>query len=111
VQTSFALQLDNYDFSQVFAQCAAIDAAYVNTCYQSLGRDASGQSISDVTQTKTTCLLGPDLNAQTNCTIGAAKDFVSYYHSDQKAYQLCQAMPAEITSTCDTTVKDYYATF
>jgi hypothetical protein len=111
MQTSFALQVDGYDFSKVFAQCAAADTAYVDTCYQSLGRDASGQSISNVEQTKTNCLLGSDLDAQTNCTIGAAKDFVSYFHSDQRAYELCQAMPVEISQICSMTVKNYYATF
>ncbi|MBX4197570.1 hypothetical protein KW801_03395 [Candidatus Saccharibacteria bacterium] len=111
MQTSFALQLDSYDFSKVFEQCAAVDEQYVNICYQSLGRDASGQSISDVDKTKATCLLGSDQAAQANCIIGAVKDFVSYFHSDQKGYQLCQAMSADIASKCSNTVKSYYSNF
>lgn len=111
MQTSFALQVDNYDFSKVFTQCAAINPTYVDTCYQSLGRDASGQSISDIQKTKATCLISSDLNAQTNCTIGAVKDFVSYFHSDTKGYDLCAVMPANITDTCNSTVKSYYSTF
>jgi hypothetical protein len=111
MQTSFALQVDGYDFSKVFAQCAAINPTYVNTCYQSAGRDASGQSISDLQKTKATCLLTPDLNAQTNCTIGAVKDFVSYFHNDKQGYDLCAAMPANIAQTCNDTVKAYYSNF
>jgi hypothetical protein len=111
MQTSFALQMDNYDFSKVFAQCAAINPKYVDTCYQSAGRDASGQSISDIEKTKATCLLGPDLDSQTNCTIGAVKDFVSYFHDDKHGYDLCAVMPADIAQTCNDTVKAYYSTF
>ena len=111
MQTSFALQMDDYDFSKVFAQCAAINTAFVDICYQSAGRDASGQTLSDVGQTKAKCMLGPDLDARTNCVIGAVKDFVSYYHSYTKGYQLCEAMPAGIAGTCNQTVESYYATF
>jgi len=110
-QTSFALQVAKYDFGTIFAECAAVEPAYVNLCYNSLGRDASGQTISDVAKTKAICLLGADENAQTQCVIGAAKDFVSYFHSDNQAYSLCGAMPNSITPTCNATVKSYYASF
>ena len=112
MQTSFALQVDNYDFNKVFAQCADVQPQpLTNICYQSLGRDASGQSISDVTKTKDTCMLGPDLEAQENCFTGAVKDFVSYFHSDKKGYELCAAAPPVIKQSCNYTVKQYFSTF
>ena len=110
MQTSYALSVEKYDFAAVFGLCDQA-GVYADTCYQSLGRDASGQSISDVQKTNASCLLGATQEAQTNCVIGAAKDFVSYFHDDKQAYQLCAAVPAYITQTCNSTVKDYFSSF
>lgn len=110
MQTSYALSVERYDFSKVFDLCSQA-GQYADTCYQSLGRDASGQSISDVQKTKSNCLLGTTHEAQINCVIGAAKDFVSYFHDDTQAYQLCAVLPDYITETCNSTVKDYFSTF
>jgi hypothetical protein len=111
MQTSHALVVENSDFSKVFALCGSTTQPHRDTCYQSLGRDASGRSISDVEQTKATCLLGQDNNAQSNCIIGAAKDFVSYFHSDQQAKQLCASLPASLSAVCSDTVVSYYQSF
>jgi hypothetical protein len=111
MQTSYALQAVGYDYQKVFALCDETPQAYQTTCYQSLGRDASGGSISDVEQTKAKCLLGKDFNAQSNCIIGAAKDFVSYFHSDQQAKQLCSSLPQALSSVCSQTVTSYYSSF
>jgi hypothetical protein len=111
MQTSYALQTVNYNFAKVFTLCDGVEEAYRDTCYQSTGRDASGHSISDSTITKNTCLLGKDQRAQENCIVGAAKDFVSYYHSDVQAKQLCSIFPIGLQPNCYQTVKTYYATF
>jgi len=110
MQTSYALQTQNYDFARVFQLCSQIEPAYVDTCYQSLGRDASGESISDVEQTKARCLLGPTAEARRFCIHGAALDFVSYFHSDKQAFQLCASVP-DLQADCAALVKNYYSTF
>ncbi len=111
MQTSYVLPIVNYDFNKVFGLCAQAPAEYQPICYQSLGRDASGQSVSNVGKTSTTCLLGSDYVAQSNCIIGAAKDFVSYYHSDVQASRLCASLPPDLSTVCNETVKSYYASF
>lgn len=111
MQTSQALRLANYDFAMIFGECSRVDADYITTCYQSLGRDASGNSNSDATQTKATCMLGSDYTAQSNCLIGAVKDFVSYYHSDNQANQLCLSLDTSLQGICQDTKTSYYATF
>lgn len=111
MQTSHALKVGNEDFAKVFQECSTIEPAYKDMCYQSLGRDASGNSASDVVQTRTSCLLGGDAEAQSNCIIGAVKDFVSYYHSDQQANELCRSLEPSLASVCQTTKQHYYATF
>lgn len=109
-QTSHALRVANEDFRTVFNECAAVEAAYVNTCYQSLGRDASGNTSSDIAGTKTNCLYGPTEEARLNCVVGAVKDFVSYYHNDTQANGFCRALDATLQATCQTTKRQYYAT-
>lgn len=111
MQTSQALTSLGGDFQKVFALCGGIEEQYRETCYQSLGRDASGRSISNVPQTRQTCLLGRNDVAVSNCIIGAAKDFVSYYHSDVQATELCNSMDLNYQSVCLSTTKDYYKTF
>lgn len=111
MQTSHALHAANYNFQTVFNECAGIDPAFVDTCYQSLGRDASGNTNSDVQRTKANCMLGATADAQSNCIIGAVKDFVSYYHSDVQATQLCLALDPALQTTCQTTKTQYYSTF
>jgi hypothetical protein len=110
MQTSHALRLANNNFSTVFAECDNIEAAFRDNCYQSLGRDASGLSTSNVEQTKDWCMLGTSQSAQTNCFIGALKDFISYFHSDVQANNLCLALTGEVQTTCQTVKQQYYAT-
>jgi hypothetical protein len=111
MQTSYALQVENYNFSKVFKLCESVDQAYRDTCYTSLGRDASGNSISDVDKTKEKCLLGTTQESRQFCVRGAAMDFVSYFHSDIQAKKLCSSLPKELSTDCLSTVSSYYSTF
>src|SRR3989338_7729960 len=110
MQTSYMLKVTNGDFAKVFELCSTV-GNYAVICYQSLGRDASGRSISNVEITKATCELGKDENQRLNCIIGAVKDFVSYHHSYVQAKELCASIEANLQETCYSTVASYYTTF
>ncbi|MEK6968417.1 MAG: hypothetical protein AABX51_07355 [Nanoarchaeota archaeon] len=111
MQTSYMLKIANYNYSRVFEYCGAAGGPYIDYCYQSLGRDASGNSVSDVERTRTTCMLGKNYRQQSNCVIGAVKDFISYHHSDIQAKRLCASLPMELQEVCSTTAEEYYKTF
>jgi hypothetical protein len=112
MQTTHALQTQGYDFAKVFDLCATeAEDDYRPTCYQSLGRDASGQSVSDVDETKDTCMLGEDYEARSNCVVGAVMDFISYYHSDTQAKALCESLDSDLRALCLQTAKEYYQIF
>jgi hypothetical protein len=113
MQTSYALQTVQYDFNKVFAMCSQVQPQSMqDTCYQSLGRDASGNTVSDVNRTKAICESAPSFNAERNCIHGASVDFVSYFHSDVQANQLCNSLEnTELKNDCLNTVKNYYASF
>ncbi len=107
MQTSYMLKVKNGDFNKVFSLCAGADANFVDICYQSLGRDASGRSVSNVAQTRMTCNLGKDYEQSSNCIIGAVKDFISYYHGDTEAKQLCASLEPDLSKVCVDTADSY----
>ena len=111
MQTSYMLKLKGGDFTAVFALCDTVGETYINTCYQSLGRDASGWTISDQVRTKSYCLLGPDERAKLNCVIGAVKDFISYHHSDVEANSFCNSLDENLKNICLSTSEVYYRSF
>ncbi len=109
MQTSHALVVVNQDYSRVFELCREVQAPYDAICYQSLGRDASGSTVSDPVLTKQKCMLGQTAHAQENCIIGAVKDFISYFRSDAEGLALCGSLDTEqLRQACTITAKDYY---
>ncbi len=109
MQTSYMLKVTNRDFAKVFEVCSSVEEPFDATCYQSLGRDASGQSSSNVERTKITCDIGKDFKQKSNCLVGAVKDFISYYHSDKQARDLCNSVDPELRPICGSTLESYYA--
>jgi hypothetical protein len=110
MQTSHALVVLNQDYSKVFELCGTV-GDYAATCYQSLGRDASGSTSSDVARTRELCMLGKTHTAQENCVIGAVKDFISYHHDDTQAHAFCNSLQPSLVATCTQTATDYYKSF
>ena len=111
MQTSYMLKVTGNDFKKVFDLCANAPSDYRPQCYQSLGRDASGQSTSNIIVVKNTCEFGKDFDQKANCIIGATKDFVSYFHSDKQALQLCDSLTTDLQTVCSQTVTAYYKSF
>lgn len=111
MQTSYALETLGNDFQKVFELCGTVESEFRPTCYQSLGRDASGITSSDVDRTNANCMLGEDYEARSNCVIGAAKDFISYYSRDTEAKELCDSFDADLRKVCLKTAEEYYVIF
>lgn len=111
MQTSYALETLGNDFQKVFELCGTVESEFRPTCYQSLGRDASGITSSDVDRTNANCMLGEDYEARSNCVIGAAKDFISYYSRDTEAKELCDSFDADLRKVCLETAEEYYVIF
>ncbi len=111
MQTSYMLKVVAGDFTKVFALCDSVEQGYQKTCYQSLGRDAASRSSNDVLATKSNCDLANNIDAKTNCIIGASKNFVSALHDNKRAKSLCNATDAGIKSSCLAAVEQYYQIF
>ncbi|OGY99845.1 MAG: hypothetical protein A2945_02525 [Candidatus Liptonbacteria bacterium RIFCSPLOWO2_01_FULL_52_25] len=112
MQTSYMLKVNGRDFKKTFEWCSGVEEAHRRTCYESLGRDASGGTTSNVGQTHDLCMLGTDAEQRAHCVIGAVKDFISYFHSDAQAKAFCNSFEDEdLKQTCLTTGEGYYAQF
>ncbi len=112
MQTSHALLVERYDYSKVFGLCAGLANPFDKTCYQSLGRDVSGQSSSDKQRTIELCMLGPTDEAREYCFTGAVKDFISYHHSDKQGLEMCRAIPdTTLAGSCSDQANRYYKAF
>ncbi len=112
MQTSQALVTENQDFDKVFALCDGVESPHNLTCYQSLGRDASGHTISSVEGTAALCNKGTSQVARSNCFVGAVKDFIGYFHKLDPGLQLCSAITeADTKNECITTANMYIQSF
>lgn len=111
-QTSYVLKIVGADFQKLFEMCSGIEEGYQDKCYISIGRDASGNTISDGPKTKQICDLGQTAEQKQKCIEGAIVDFISYYHSDTKALELCDLIDdVETKSHCLKTAKTYWSIF
>jgi hypothetical protein len=110
MQTSYALTKNGRDFGKLFDLCERADKGYEDTCAQSIGRDASGQSVSNATQTYQWCALAHNPRQEQNCITGAVKDFISYHHGTREVMQYCALYQGELRNTCDQVTQSYATT-
>lgn len=109
-QTSFVLQENGGNFAATFKACDGV-GTYRDVCGQSAGRDAANYANHDGERTMTTCNLGGNEEDISNCTIGAVKEFISYYHAIDQANTYCNLLSEPYKTTCLNTGKAYFTNF
>ena len=96
--TSRILRLDGYNWRKTAAWCRRSEAAWVQTCFESYGRDASGTAQYDPQRTVRLCLEAGK-NAG-DCFYGAARDYGNNYAGGGEAVRICAATPARYRDRC-----------
>ena len=97
--TSYILPKVGGDWKKVAAWCRKGDAAYVDTCFQSMGRDASGSSRQEPDGILRICRdARPD--GEHECLFGAARDILNNDATDPRGRELCQSVAAKHRSYC-----------
>ena len=115
-QVVYALSAQGNDFAKVFGLCAtAVEVDFRPACYQALGKQAVRDSIeqyaTDVgrtTSTNTLCALGEDYEARSNCAVGAVRQFIFYYQSDEQAKALCEYFDEDLRAVCLQVGEEFY---
>lgn len=95
MQTSYVLQVKNWNLPVAFRICDRVEAGYVGTCYRSMGRDISGAALLDPRKVVTQCDEGANAH-RAECIAGAAANAVYDRHSRTMADALCKLVrPAD----------------
>jgi len=98
IQTARILPAVRYDWRRAAAVCRRSGHDWVATCFQSLGRDASGFTRLDVPRVLRICDEGGDMARE--CVFGAARDMVYTDASPRRARVLCNSARAGMRSYC-----------
>jgi cytochrome c553 len=96
--TSRILAANGYDWKQTAATCRKSDRGWVTTCFQSLGRDASGNTRQDVPKILELCGVAGDMMRE--CIYGAARDVTSNDASPKRAKGLCESAAEQFRAYC-----------
>lgn len=118
-QTTYAFNVLDQDFGKVFNLCATLDDDHFRSlCYMSMGRDANtlgeAESLTTAAATKYAtmlCMMGPDLEAQSNCIRGSVRGLITNHRSDMQARVLCGFLDAHLRGPCLQETEDYYKHF
>ena len=96
--TSRINTLDGYNWRKTADWCRRSERGWVETCFESYGRDASGSSEYDPAKTIALCLqAGPNAS---DCIYGAARDYGNNYAGGPDSSRFCAAAPARFRPRC-----------
>jgi hypothetical protein len=98
ILTSRVLEANGYDWEKTVATCRRSDKGWVATCFQSLGRDASGNTRQDAPKILEICTLAGDMTDE--CIYGAARDITSNDASSRRSKVLCDTAAPEYRAYC-----------
>jgi cytochrome c553 len=96
--TSRINTLDGFNWRKTAAWCRRSEPGWVETCFESYGRDASGASEYHPAKTIALCKqAGPNTS---DCLYGAARDYGNNYAGGATATELCTASPVRYRARC-----------
>jgi hypothetical protein len=96
--TSRILEVVGGDWQQTVDWCRKAEAAWVATCFQSLGRDVSGRSLQKAAEIIRVCSLAEDMAG--DCLYGAARDITSMDAGARRSTGFCSAVAEPMRSRC-----------
>ena len=98
--TSRILELNGYDWRATATECSRVEGGWVDECFQSYGRDASGFSRQNVARVLTLCRIAGE--GQRECLYGAARDMGNDYARGgaERAAGLCSQASTPLRDHC-----------
>lgn len=99
IVTSHILQVNGYNYPAGFQACDRVEEPFNHTCYQSMGRDISGNFLLDTPSIVSHCAEGSSALIP-DCYIGAVKNDVFNDRNTVKGTQLCDSSPSQYQDTC-----------
>jgi mono/diheme cytochrome c family protein len=96
--TSHILPQVDWNWAKASKICHRSDPKWVTTCFESLGRDASGQTRGDARKIVEICATGGTLAR--HCLFGASRDLTAQDFGPNRAAKLCRASPQDARGYC-----------
>ena len=96
--TSRINETNGFDWAKTAETCRRVEAGWIETCFESYGRDASGSTRQSPPEVARICALAKDYASA--CYYGAARDMTSNYANGRRAAELCALAPAPMRSRC-----------
>jgi cytochrome c553 len=96
--TSRILPAVHYNFAKTAQWCWRAEKAWIATCFQSFGRDASGNSVQNPRKIVQLCHLAGSMERE--CVYGGARDLTSNDAGPRRAIVMCNLAPAATRSYC-----------
>jgi mono/diheme cytochrome c family protein len=98
--TSRILPQVNYDWRKAVQWCHRSEPTWLATCFQSLGRDASGQTQQSTGPLLAICKLAGAMEGE--CVYGAARDITANDASGRRSSRFCASAPKAFRTYCFT---------
>jgi hypothetical protein len=96
--TSRINELNGYDWAETAETCRGVERGWVETCFESYGRDASGFTRQNPGEVARICGLARPYEA--SCVYGAARDMTSNYANGRRASELCRLVERPLRGQC-----------
>lgn len=110
--TSYILPQVGWDWKKTADWCRKSDADFVQYCFQSYGRDASGSAREDPTGILHNCSQAG--SGEKECIFGAVRDILNNNPQDVRSKELCTKVASEFRDYCTygigSMVGTYYST-
>ncbi len=99
MQSSAILMLNGYNFADAFKICDGAPANFISICYQSMGRDVSGNTQRNTESSIKLCLLGTKPYVG-QCIRGVVKDFINAVSNASPGIEFCKQVPDSYKWDC-----------
>jgi hypothetical protein len=109
IVTSRILEANGYDWKDAARVCRTSDPDWVDTCFQSFGRDAAGVTIFDANKAADLCLIAGDQAPE--CFYGAARAIANNHADPASAGPLCKVAPKASKPRCYEGIGTYVQNF
>jgi hypothetical protein len=96
--TSRILEANGYDWKEAARLCRGVERGWVETCFESYGRDASGSTRQTPSKILPLCRIAG--KHERECVYAAARDMTANYGNGVKASTLCHRAPASLRERC-----------
>ena len=96
--TSRILDVDGGSWQKTVAWCRKSEKGWVATCFQSLGRDASGRTGQNPKAIDSICHLAGDMERE--CVYGASRDITSMDAGARRSSPYCSQVAPQLRSYC-----------